>query len=338
MTGHDILQRALAATHARVPLELVHLELAHVIPGRDAWSDALVKLRYDGQQHNFQVEIKSVVDRVHSLRLLSERAPYSEEHKLLVAPFISPTLAAECERLGLNFIDMAGNARVKVPGLFVFVSGNPRPELQEPTSTYSALRTANGLRIVFALLTQAELVHGSQREIADAADVALGSVGRVLEDLSRLGYLSPGKGAKRRLLAENELQQAWAQQYPVSLRHKLNPRRYAAAAGKTWRDMQWMPGSAAWGAEVAASHLDGYLIAEEASVYSWLPREKFIIENRLRPDTQGTIEVLDAFWSVEGQADAMDAPWLLVYADLINSPDGRNVEAASRLWEAHRNA
>ena len=334
MNDQDILQHALDATQSLAALQLESLEWSAA-----PWGDAVARLVLSsGDSEEFAVEVKRNVERLETLRLLHEHAQENSRRTLLVAPYISQHLAQECQKLGLNFIDMAGNVHIDVPGRFVFVSGNPRPKASAPDHENSALRTANGLRIIFSLLTQPYLVAQTQRDIAAHAGVALGSVGKVLVDLQRLGHLSPGSGERRRLLAVDELSRIWVQHYPVALRHKLKPQRYSMVSNKDWQDIHLSPGDAVWGAEAAAQRMDGYIQPVEATIYSWLARDRFIVEHRLRPDPQGDVEILDAFWSAALQSDTVIAPALLVYADLMSSKDGRSREVAAMLWKQVKHA
>lgn len=324
-----ILQQAVEAANSVVGLMLPNRE-----PPYDGEHETFVQLSLPNGGHEmFGVKVKKAVDRLHTLYFLHEEVQKISPRTLLVAPYISQTLAEECHRLGLNFIDMAGNVYIDVPGCLVFVSGKPRPREFLPAMEHSALRTANGLRIVFALLTEPGLVQQTQRDIAAHAGVALGSVSRILENLQDVGHLSKGHRTERRLLAIDELSRHWSQQYPVSLRHRLNPRRYSTAAHANWQDMVLSPEEAVWGGEFAADCMNGYITPIEATIYSWMPRDHFIVEHRLRPDLKGDVEILDAFWHPPGPARTALAPALLVYADLMASRDGRSREAASRLWE-----
>ena len=333
MNDSEIRPSALQATRSLADFQLESME-----PRPGPWGDAMARLTLaDGRSEVFGVEIKRVVDRRETLRFLREQAQHVSR-PLLVVPYLSPQLAQECQRLGLSFIDMAGNAHIDAPGRFVFVSGNPRPKAAPSVPQRGALRTANGLRVIFALLTQSELVSQTQRAIAAHAGVALGSVGGVLEDLQQLGNLSPGNGKNRRLLAVDELTRTWVQHYRVSLRHKLQPCRYSLPGNKSWRDIQLLPGDAVWGAEAAAHRMNGYIQPVEATIYSWVPRQRFIIEHRLRPDPQGDVEILDAFWNFPSRSDSVIAPALLVYADLMASQDGRSKEVAAMLWKELQHA
>lgn len=294
--------------------------------------DATVELLLmGGAMERFCVEVKAI-DRIQALRALQGSRKRTSLHHFLVTPYLSQALADECRRLGLNFIDTAGNAYIRVPGQLIWISGRPRPKARQVLHEQGALRTVNGLRVIFSLLIRPDLLNQSLREIAAQAGVALGSVGKVLEDLQAQGHLSAGKSVARRMLDPEALQQAWSQHYPVSLRHKLNPQRYSALKG--WdASRSFAPQQAVWGGEVAAYRMDGYLKPAEATIYSWANRQSLMTEYRLRPDPAGDIEILDAFWKPLESGDALVAPPLLVYADLIASQDGRSREAAAKVWE-----
>ena len=59
-------------------------------------------------------------------------------------------------------------------------------------------------------------------------------------------------------------------------------------------------------------------------------------ENRLRPDAEGDIEILDAFWGFDNeQPMAQTVPPLLAYADLIATLDPRNLEVAKLIHDQY---
>lgn len=330
MNKQDLVEQAIRAAAPSIELGI---ERPNGV--RDTREDAKLTLRRpDGQSTVFTVQVNNSVDRLASLRLYKEQTRYLSHPLLLIAPYISQTLAKECRELGLNFIDTAGNVHIDVPGCLVYVSGHSRPKDTAKAMGHSVLGTTNGLRILFALLTQPHLLGQTQRAIAASAGVALGSVGKTLKDLEQLGHLTTGKLGHHRLLGSDELMGQWASHYPVALRHKLKPQRYRPASGREWQEIQLLPSQAVWGAEMAAYRIDKYIKPTEATIYSWAPRTPFIVHNRLQPDPNGPVEILDAFWPyTHDRDDALTAPSLLVYSDLMASRDGRNREVATRIWE-----
>lgn len=251
-------------------------------------------------------------------------------HPLLVAaPHVDPAAAERARALRLAFVDLAGNAYLHGPRLFVFVVGRRRPAKPRPTRAPRAL-TPTGLKVVFALLLRPDRVAAPLREIAAETGVALGTVAAVMEDLLARGHLTPQGLGETRLLERQRLVEDWALLYPVRLRPKLVRGRYAAPDAAWWETAQLARGRGVFGGEVAADRMTGQLKPARVTLYVWGAPGDVILANRLRPDERGAVEILEAFWRPieDGDAARQTAPPLLVYADLIATGDPRNVEAA----------
>ena len=60
-----------------------------------------------------------------------------------------------------------------------------------------------------------------------------------------------------------------------------------------------------------------------------------VVRNHWHLDPNGNIEVRDAFWPTEKRRFADHAPWLLDYADLLATEDGRCLETAEEIRKCH---
>jgi hypothetical protein len=329
MNFSSILTKAMEATSPPLSWKVCEHE-ALASPG-DA--DAILALRIkEGPAHRFAVEVKTVV-RIETLGAQEARRSKTSRHlnRLLVVPYMSKKNAALFQDAGLNFMDTAGNAFIDVPGCYVFISGKQRLEQEPPGSGHEVMGSASALRVIFTLLTEPDMPGRPIRDIATKAGVSLGSAAKAMEGLRRLGHLSPGDTKSRRLLAADTLRTEWARNYPIALRSKLKPQRYAPQNGWWWKDAKLQPEDAAWGGEVGAALKTSYLQPEQATIYCWKDRGKLLMQYRLRPDPNGTVEILDAFWTPPGSSAEPIAPLLLVYADLMTSLDSRNRDVASLL-------
>ncbi|EJE53140.1 hypothetical protein PMI14_02214 [Acidovorax sp. CF316] len=319
------------------------------LPGLEDHNDAIVKLARAGQDPSqFEVQVRHIA-RTSDLawyRSEKELGGNGKTQLLLISPYLSAKLAEECQRTGINFLDTAGNVHLDLPGTHVFITGKPRPKELRIPSDQSALRKASTLRVIFALLTIDGLAQQPVRSIAEAAGAALGSTSNAIEDLAALGFIT-GAARQRRVANIQTLQMEWARQYPISLRGKLKPQRYACVDGADWRGSSLLTDEpeVALGGEVAAAAITQYINPASACIYSWLDRGQLLRKHRLRPDPEGPIEVLDAFWPLADQAKANAkvlvpavAPLLLVYSDLMASNEGRSVEVAGMLLERLKNA
>lgn len=328
---NGILGRAVAAFEMATGLRA---EVRHETQQK-GHTGALLDVFVEKRQIHFAAKIKAV-DRFQTLGALKAKdGLVPRPTTILVAPYITEATAERCRELRIPFIDEAGNAYLEAPGLFVYVTGKRRPIHARLAPAFRALTPA-GLRIVFALLHNPEMVAAPYREIAKAARVALGTVGDVLADLEERGHLAPETLGPRRLLAPDRLQDEWVTHYPIKLRPKLNARRFTAPTPDWWRDQDVRQHHAWWGGEVAAEKLTGYLKAARVTMYVDGKPDRLILANRLRPDVNGEIEILEAFWAMDETRQPDDiAPALVVYADLMATTDPRNIETANLIRDQY---
>ena len=338
-----ILLRALEALHRTTGFtgQVIEEELKMTQGFR---ADAHVEVEANGQGYGYMAEIKRI-DRFATLWDIKNQGDRYGDRLLLVAPHITTEIAEKCRELDLQFIDTVGNAYLHRPGLFVLVKGQ-RPikgedfHLTEQEGKRAG--TATNLRVFFALLCKPGLLNAPYRDINQAAGVALGTVGWIFYDLNARGYITGGKGKGDRVLLErHRLVQEWVTNYPIKLRPKLNPRRFRAPITDWWKKVDVTKYGAQWGAEVAAEKLTAHLRPHAFTIY--LHKEqgqknltRMVAKHKLRPDLQGDIEILDAFWNFEDEKPMPELVQpLLIYADLIATLDPRNLEVAKLIHERY---
>lgn len=343
----DILDRALDALERTAGIHCHVIERPRRANQR-YWTDAIVQIEANGQRHAYTVDVKRV-DRFAILEEMKNRYTLDRDDTppLLVAPRITTEIAEKCRDFGLQFIDAAGNAYLRRPGLYVLVKGQrpiPREDLLLIEQGGKRAGTPTHLRVIFALLCRPDLLNAPYRDIVQAAGVALGTIGWVFNDLADRGLTAGGKGKGARVMLERKkLIDEWVTNYPIKLRPKLTPRRFRAPKHDWWKDLDITQYDAQWGTEVAAVKLTGYLRPNTATIY--LHGEggdrkrnltRLVAENRLRPDTEGDVEILDAFWDLKGeQPMPQTVPPLLAYADLVATLDPRNFEAAMLIHDQY---
>lgn len=129
--------------------------------------------------------------------------------------------------MDLCFADMAGNVHLRAPGLHLYVAGKRKTAHANAANEGRAVTPA-GLRIVFALLCQPQLLNATYRDIATTALVALGTVGPVIKDLENRRHLTAEGGTtrRRRILDPERLFAEWTAAFATALRPKLNARRF----------------------------------------------------------------------------------------------------------------
>src|SRR3990170_4270570 len=290
--------------------------------------DALVRIRRGGQEILYAVEIKRGL-RPATLGGVLLQLERQGDIALLVADHVTPPLAQELKTRGVAFIDAAGNAYLDRPPLFNWVKGEkPLTRLEAPRETGRAFR-ASGLRVLFTLLCDPALVDRPYREIAQRAGVAHGTVGWVMAEMPKIGYVAQ-VGGKRRLMQPERLLQQWVDAYARTLRPKLLLGRYRAETLDWWATLDPLNYGLVLGGEAAAARLTKILRPGTLTFYGPKAEPRLLLDRRLKPDPAGNVEFLKRFWAFEN--DPLEiAPAVLVYADLLATGDARCLEAAKQL-------
>lgn len=305
--------------------------------------DALAQIKGDPNQHVFAIEAKrnltiaKVGQAIEQLRTVPFKG-------LLITDFVNPKMAERLKEMNVAFIDLAGNAYINNAPVYIYIRGNKpvaKPAgitVPKPTRAFQAM----GLKVVFGFLINPGLVNTPYRTIAEHTDVALGTVGWVLNDLQAHGFLLE-EGKKRQLIRRRELLDMWVEAYPEKLKPKLFLGRYQAKNKNWWRDADIKKHHAMWGGEVAAAKITNYLKPFTTTIYTLEIPGLMLLENQLQKDEKGNVELMQKFWTNElnnedqnGKKTRIDCvPYILVYADLIAAADQRNIETAKIIYDEY---
>jgi hypothetical protein len=266
---------------------------------------------------------------------------------ILVADYVNPKMADRLRELDVPFIDTAGNAYINEKSLYVFIKGNKNRAQANGIKEQGAPATGRafqptGIKVVYTLMRNPQLVTASYRDIANIAGVALGTVARVINDLKQAGYLIEYGKKQRRLKNRKQLLHKWVAAYLEKLRPKLYLGAFTTENEYWWRDADIVDYKARWGGEVAAAKMTGHLKAEKITIY--MHKEggnKLLAENRLHKHPKGNIQIYRTFWQEDREVndrsnsilsdtaktlDCVDP--MIVYADLLATGDQRNLQTA----------
>jgi hypothetical protein len=313
--------------------EVVDFEVKALDEARDVVyrQDAIIKIQWDDLEYHFVVEIKNTVTRaILGVAIQQLNRVKLKEKGMLVAKYINPQIADELKKMDVPFIDTVGNAYINEPPLYIYLRGNKPEKIDQPKRTFRP----TGLQVIFALLCNPGLEDKPYRDIAEKADVALGTVGEVIDDLKKTGYLIDTGARERRLIRKDELLNKWVTTYPEQLRRKKMIGHYKADNRDWWKNADLEEDDALWGGEVAANIMTEYLKPQIITVYAKRPIANFLFKNKLIKDKKGDIEILERFWKF-GQ-DCLHnnlVPPLLIYTDLMATGDTRNIETARIIYE-----
>jgi len=273
-----------------------------------------------------------------TLAQLRDLAAGAKRPALLVADYVTAPVAETLRTQRQQFADAAGNAYLEGPGLLVYVTGR-RPTADMARARTARTFTVNGLKVLFALLCDPGLAAAPYRAIAAAAGVALGALPAVLAELQEAGHLLVADKT-RRLDGTKRLLDEWALAYARLLRPKTMAGAYTTPTFETWNDWRLGP-EARWGGEPAANLLVRHLRPGVLTIYADKLPAKLMIEKRLVPVERTALppylEVRKPFWgkTLRIDVDANTVPPVLVYADLLATGDGRCIETAQMIYDAH---
>jgi hypothetical protein len=326
-TEIKLLQQAIEAFHRTTG---IRVRLQRLKTGQDQ-ADAQLRFVFPDAERRFDAEVKRWLNLDTLGRALEQMKRFPGK-ALLVTEYVNPKMAERLKHMNIQYLDTLGNAYLNVPPLYIYLNG--RAPVRFPREKPTRAFVPTGLKVVFALLCRQGLVETPYRMVAQTANVALGTVAWVLEDLERLGHILEMGKRGRKLIRKKELLERWVAAYPNQLRPKLLAGTYTAPDPGWWRETRIERFGAYWGGEVAAERLTHYLKPEQATVYIRNKPGAFVAAHRLRTDPRGNVELLEAFWNPNCDwTDKEIAPPLLVYADLLRTGDPRNLETARKIYD-----
>ena len=218
----EVYQPALQKWMPKAEIRTLRRALAP-FDGVVTWKAAGGAVRYlvEEQRHLRHQDIGFVIAKLNRRRA-TPTPGRAGDRVLLLAPHVRRQQAAALERAEIDYLDLAGNAHLQVPGLFVHVEGRRPPKDLAPTRG----RPQKGwIKTVMAILIRPALTKAPYRVLAEQADVALGTVAGCMNDLAVRGHLLKGKDG-RGVVDRQALVALWVQAYIEALRPKLAERRF----------------------------------------------------------------------------------------------------------------
>ena len=159
-------------------------------------ADATLALRWGGARQRFAVHALSGGVRLAAVLGASAE---SSLPVLIVAPWISPTMGARLQGLGIAYVDSVGNASLRFGTVVIEVSGRKKPAPRQGAGVVPSdaaarsgrngrLLTPANRRVIAALLDDVTLEGAPLRELAAAAEVSVGQAHKTVALLASAGY------------------------------------------------------------------------------------------------------------------------------------------------------
>jgi hypothetical protein len=296
---------------------------------------------YDGivdiNGYDFTIEARNELRKENKgflLTRLEQLSTLTKRPTLVIGKYIALDVAKELKENGINYLDVAGNCYIKNKELVIYIAGQ-KVQRKEKTNQTKAFQEA-GIKIIFNLLSNPENLQLSYRELAELADVSIGSVSNVMKELEEQNFILKTK-LKRVLKNKTQLLERWVVAYQDVLRPRLVKKQMRFAnieSVKNWQQLQLdqEDGITLWGGEPAAAILTNQLTPGKFSIYTNDSWQNIGQDLGLVPEINGNVEILQLFWNDKNNSKQV-APALLVYADLMGSGFGRNIEMAKVILE-----
>jgi len=331
MREREIFNRAIDSIQAitDITVQDVFFEEQERDNGYDGW----LHINYGKDLTMFRFNIKGEVRTTDNLMPVSKRSQPGQY--LLISQYIPKPVKEQLKQADINYLEASGNCFIKTDRIYLYINDQPVTQMRLPAE--GKLWNTAGLKFLFIMLLQPDILNSSYRQIADAADIALGSVGPLISELEKEGFLIERQvnGEKASIVEGREkLLQRWAGAYCNTLKPKLLKGTFRFANQKGIEGWQDIPAKDfIWGGEAAGAKLTGYLVPNRLSLYT--KEDKFALMKKLRliPDENGPVEMMTQFWEDRNvtQNTLGTVPPLLAYAELWNSFDSRNQETAERI-------
>jgi len=287
----------------------------------------------------FLATVKSAISNGNKLSVYSRLLSHAKKDHypiLIISGNIPLEIAKEYAADGVNYLDVAGNCHIRYKNLAIVIEGKKKERVLKVNQSRAFQET--GVKIIFQLLNNPSNLELPYRKLAEIANVSLGSVGGVMKELTDLDFILE-TGKRKKLKNIPSLLDRWVTAYHDALRPRLLLKRMTYISAEQYRTWQKLPiqkagGTVLWGGEPAAALLTNYLSPEKFTLYTNGSWQVLVRDLQLLPEDNGNIEVLEMFWNEQDKKEEKHiVPPLLIYADLMGSRIGRNVETAKLILE-----
>lgn len=303
-------------------------------------ADALIQ--FDNNNAQLVAELKKWAAHGNTATTIEELKEIAGGHeKILIGDFINDEMGARLREEGINYLDKAGNAYLDLPPIYVLIQGKKRKDKLIMPRTSRAF-THTGLKVIFALLAKPDLLNANYREIANQANVSLGTIGWVLRDLKDQGFTLEDKG-KREWQDQTRLLKKWVEEYP-KLKTKNFLGSYFSSDLDWWKKVELKKYGAVLGGEIAAIAYTDHTEPNVATIYVG-PHQQGYLQRELRMVKAGgvydkftpNVEVYSHFWGDIQSTfpfDHLTHP-LITYADLMDTWDSDKRSLAAQIAEQY---
>lgn len=296
---------------------------------KDKGLDGRVELKKGLQKNAFPIIVKKEIKNTYLVNLLQLNAELPD--LLVIAEVIYPAIREQLRKMEVNYIDTSGNCYIKKNDWVILIDGF-KTDVPVAINKERAF-TKTGLLLIFHFLNDEKYLNITYRQMAEDYQTALGNINKIINSLIAQGYVIRVNKKELKLTQKRELLEEWITAYEQKLKPNLFMGNFRMLNGldRDWEKIPLKNTETQWGGEPAANLLTAYLKPAKLMLYTLENKVHLIKKYRLVPDDNGNLAVYKRFWKFNVIADTV--PPILVYADLVNTGDARNIETAKKIFD-----
>jgi len=250
---------------------------------------------------------------------------------ILIVNRLYPNLKKDLQKANIDWLDGAGNIHLEHNNYLIWIDRHTTtPTKQKKNRAF----TKTGLKVLFLFLHNEEWLHKTYREIAEAADVALGNIKYVLDGLKHKNFLIKATQKRYKLINKRELLDQWVTAFTDELKPRLHVNNFDFLEDTdryNWKNIELEEGTF-WGGEPGADLLTNNLRPAEYTLYTYKTKPALMTDYKLKPNPEGNVKVYKPYWTIKTEEEKV-APPLVIYTDLMTTGEPRNMNIAEEIHE-----
>lgn len=268
---------------------------------------------------------------------------------IVIFDAVTEEVSEYCRENKINYLDSAGNAYVNTKNLVVYIEGRQSNKYKEFTRR---IFQKTGLKLIYEILRNPELLNEPYRKVSEYVGISTASVGNLVEELEVNGFLID-IGGRKRINNVEKLILKWVFSYAEVLKPKLHRGYFKLIKRNSLEKMLEFSreDKIYFGGEYGAfiTTENRYIKPSNLIIYtdarlSLLAKKYHIVPINKPSYADETVEIIEPFWNTnvvnDGQSDIYNVnisplvtDTLLIYADLLDSKNSRNIEVAEKIYK-----
>jgi len=240
---------------------------------KERFINGTVNIRAAAKEKMFFIECKKEL-RIHHLPAILEKAA-KYDPLLVIAGTIFPKLKEELRKQKIAYLDGAGNTYINNTDFVVWIDGQKSEEKTHAVTNRAF--TKAGLKVVFHLLLDEQLINLPYRELAKMTEVGLGNINNIFTGLKDTGYVLQLDNKLKKIQRKKELLDRWMGGFAETLKPALHigSFRFANTTGfANWKNFDLKGYDTVWGGEPAGDLLTNNLNPALLTIYTKRIKQK----------------------------------------------------------------